>query len=118
MSTPENGDPRVRGGTDMIEHVLEKMDERDLRALCERWHIVELALFGSRVAGTPREESDIDVLVTYRPGHRPTFEQWLDLRDELCGLLGGEVDLVEKDRLVNPFRREEILRTCLVVYAA
>ena len=77
-----------------------------------------MALFGSRVSGTPREDSDIDVLVSYEAGKRPTLEQWLDLRDELAELLGGEVDLVEKERLVNPFRRQEILRTARVVYAA
>lgn len=77
-----------------------------------------MALFGSRVSGTPRDDSDIDVLVSYVAGKRPTLEQWLDLRDELVELLGGEVDLVEKERLVNPFRRYEILRTARVVYAA
>jgi len=77
-----------------------------------------MALFGSRVSGTPRPDSDIDVLVSYEAGKRSTLEEWLDLRDELAELLGGEVDLVEKERLVNPFRRHEILRTARAVYAA
>jgi len=94
------------------------VDDDHLRDFCQRWHIAEMALFGSRVSGMPRPDSDIDVLVSYEAGKRPTLEEWLDLRDELAELLGGEVDLVEKERLVNPFRRHEILRTARVVYAA
>lgn len=86
----------------MVAGVPNPVDEGQLRDFCQRWHIVEMALFGSHASGAPRADSDIDVLVSYEAGKRPTLEEWLDL--------------VEKERLVNPFRRHEILRTARVVY--
>jgi len=40
------------------------------------------------------------------------------MADELAVLFGRPVDLVEKDALRNPFRREAILTTRKIIYAA
>ena len=39
------------------------------------------------------------------------------MENELTGMFGRKVDLVERRSLCNPFRRYEILRTRRVVYA-
>ena len=88
-------------------------------ALCARWGIVELSLFGSALRQDFRPDSDVDVLVTFAEGAGYTFESLPDLLDELSALfLGRRIDLVEKPLITNPFRRHAILAAHQVVYAA
>ncbi|MEI7657900.1 MAG: nucleotidyltransferase domain-containing protein [Phycisphaerae bacterium] len=83
-----------------------------------RWRIQELSLFGSILRDDFRPESDVDVLVVLEPDRRPSCEEWLEMNDQLERLFGRDVDLVERNRIANPFRRHEILATRQVVYAA
>lgn len=54
----------------------------------------------------------------FEPGRHPHLEAWMVLKDELQGLFGRRVDVVERRLLSNPFRGHEILTTRRVVYAA
>jgi len=85
---------------------------------CRKWKITEFGLFGSVLREDFGPDSDIDVLVTFQ-GDAP-WSMWdlLDMRKELQDLFGRDVDLVEKDALRNPFRKQEILREHKVVYAS
>ena len=65
-----------------------------------------------------RPDSDIDVLVSFEPDGGITFDNRVEMLDELAEIFGREVDLVEKDAIRNPFRRHDILTTKEVVYAA
>ena len=89
-----------------------------LEALCRKWRVQELALFGSVLRDDFSPESDVDVLVTFDPG--ATWSAWdlIGMQEELETLLGRKVDLVEKEAVRNPFRRREILKSHQVVYAA
>lgn len=89
-----------------------------IEAFCRRWKIKEFALFGSVLREDFSPDSDIDVLVTFEPDGGITFDNRVDMLDELADIFGREVDLVEKDTIRNPFRRHEILTTKEVVYAA
>jgi len=85
---------------------------------CRRWRIKEFALFGSVLREDFRPDSDVDVLVSFEPDGGITFDNRVEMLDELAEIFGREVDLVEKDAIRNPFRRHEILTTKEVVYAA
>ena len=85
---------------------------------CRRWKIKEFALFGSVLRDYFRPDSDLDVLVVFEPDGGITFNNRVEMLDELAEIFGREVDLVEKDTIRNPFRRHEILTTREVVYAA
>ena len=85
---------------------------------CQRWHIIEFALFGSILRDDFRSDSDIDVLLTFPAEHRLTWDAHLKMQAEIETLFGRKVDLVNKKYLKNPYRRHEILNTCKVVYAA
>lgn len=88
-------------------------------ALCRRWGIAELSLFGSALREDFGPASDVDVLVTFAPGQGYTFESLPDLLDELSELFHGRrIDLVEKSLITNPFRRHAILTSRQVLYAA
>jgi len=84
---------------------------------CRKWKIRELSLFGSVLREDFRPDSDVDVLVELKPDHGWSLYEWVDMIEELKGLFGREVNLVEKTGLRNPFRRHSILTTREVVYA-
>ena len=87
-------------------------------AFCRKWRIRELALFGSVLRDDFRPESDVDVLVTFEADAPWSLWDLIEMRDELRELFGREVDLVEKESLVNPFRRRAVLSSQHVIYAA
>jgi hypothetical protein len=89
-----------------------------IEEFCRKWHVTELALFGSVLRDDFRPDSDVDVLVTFEAGFRPALDDWLDMEDELAATLGRKVDLVEKSRVENPFIRRHILHHHQVLYAA
>jgi len=89
-----------------------------IEAFCRRWKIKEFALFGSVLREDFRPDSDIDALVTFEPDGGITFDNRVEMLDELAEIFGRQVDLVEKATIRNPFRRHEILTTKEVVYAA
>jgi len=95
------------------------MPMEKIEAFCRKWKIREFSLFGSVLREDFRADSDVDVLLVFAPGGGQTFENFLELREELSSLFGGrKVDIAEKRLLRNPYRRYEILTKREVVYAA
>jgi len=85
---------------------------------CRKWRVRELALFGSVVRSDFRNDSDVDVLVTFEEAAPWSVWDWTEMRDELKAVFGRDVDLVEKRALRNPYRRRAILAEHRVIYAA
>ncbi len=85
---------------------------------CRRWSIIECALFGSVLRSDFHSDSDIDLLVTFSLERKFTLDDWLNIQEEANTLFKRKVDLVSKDHLRNPYRRQEILKTCQVIYVA
>lgn len=97
------------------------LPEQKLAEFCRRWRISELSAFGSVVRGDFREDSDIDLLVEFEPGARHTIFDVIDMEEELQGLFGRPVDLVEKRAIVNSdnyLRRRQILGTARAIFHA
>jgi uncharacterized protein len=91
---------------------------QQIRAFCEKYGVEELSLFGSVLREDFAPESDVDVMLKFKPGHGFTFENTPDIQDELQRIFGHRVDVIEKGRIRNPFRREAIMGSYRVVYAA
>jgi len=85
---------------------------------CRRWHIREFAVFGSAARGELRPDSDVDVMVEFKPEARWSLLDVVGAQLELEELFGREVDLLTKGTIENPFRRHSIMRDLTVVYAA
>ena len=85
---------------------------------CQRWHVIEFAMFGSVLRDDFHDGSDIDVLVTLAPNHGLNLFDWIDMQQELEALFRREVDLVDKRGLKNPYRRSEIMNTHQIIYAS
>lgn len=94
------------------------VDVHRVDALCRKWRIRELSLFGSALREDFRPESDVDLLVVFERDAPWDLWDLTAMEAELQELFGRKVDVVEKRALKNPFRRFEILTTRQVLYAA
>ena len=87
-------------------------------ALCEKYRVSELSVFGSVVREDFKDaSSDIDFLYVFQPDATPGFFKFFDLHEELQGLIGRKIDLVSKEWL-RPRFRERVLPEAKVLYAA
>lgn len=102
---------------EIVQHRL-GVDPGRIDAFCRKWRIRELSLFGSALREDFRPDSDVDLLVVFEPPNPWTLWDFIDMREELEQMFSRRVDLLSKKALKNPFRREEILRTQQVIYAA
>jgi uncharacterized protein len=108
-----------------IDEILKErlgVDRADVVALCDRFRIVELGLFGSVLRDDFRAEgsdpSDVDLLVVFEEGYRQPYEDYLDLVETVEALFRRKVDICQKELLKNPYSRADILRTNQVIYAS
>jgi uncharacterized protein len=89
-----------------------------LEALCRRWKISKLSLFGSAARGEARADSDVDLLVEYEPNADWSLLDVARLQRELADLFGRPVDLVRERNITNPYRLATIRRDRRPLYAA
>lgn len=93
-----------------------RIDRSRLREVCERYGVASLEVFGSVARGEERQDSDIDLLFTLKPGRRLGFSLF-DLEDELSAVLGRPVDLVRRSS-INTYIRDQVLAEARPLYAA
>lgn len=90
-----------------------------IETFCQKWQIVEFALFGSVLREDFRPDSDLDVLVTFHPDAPWGIFELVEIEQELAQLVDRDVDLLEKqviEKSDNHIRREAILTTAKVLY--
>lgn len=90
----------------------------EIPALCARYGVAHLELFGSAAGSDPGiEPNDYDFLVELDPhGAESRARRWLGLADALEQLLGRHVDLVNPNYIRNPYFREAVNRSRVVIY--
>jgi uncharacterized protein len=93
-------------------------DHDALASICQRYNIRRLSLFGSTLKGSDRPDSDIDLLVDFQPGAKPSLLTMASIEIEMSSLLGGrKVDLRTAEDLSRYFR-EEVVRAAETQYEA
>jgi predicted nucleotidyltransferase len=91
----------------------------EISALCRRFNVRRLDLFGSAVRGTDfTKNSDFDFLVAYADDYPPALSEFFALRDALSTLLGRPVDLTMESALRNPYLRAAIEESRQLVHGA
>ena len=63
-------------------------------------------------------ESDVDLLIEFSAEARWSLFDWVEMIEDLKGMFGRKVDLVSKQGLRNPYRRQAILSEREILYAA
>jgi uncharacterized protein len=99
-----------------IGHIIVK--DQELLDIIRKYGLSEVSAFGSVLRDDFNENSDIDLLIAFQNGKEKSLFDIIDLKSELEMLVGRSVDIVEKEALINPYRKEEILKTAKVIYAA
>jgi uncharacterized protein len=100
----------------VIEQIALHRDE--LRALCRRFHVRRLDLFGSAARDDfDPEHSDVDFVVEFdRSAPQHPFDAYFGLKEE--ALFGRKVDLVELSAVRNPYLKASIEQSRENLYAA
>jgi predicted nucleotidyltransferase len=88
-----------------------------VREICLRYQVGELALFGSVLRKDFRNDSDVDMLVEFKPDAQVGFLALLRMQRELAAIFQRPVDLVSKAGL-KPKIRQEVLSNMMVLYAS
>jgi predicted nucleotidyltransferase len=89
-----------------------------IAAICKKYHINELSIFGSSLRDDFGKNSDIDILVSFNENSGITLLDIIEAENEFTSLLNREVNIVEKESLKNPIRKNKILLTREIIYAA
>jgi len=95
--------------------------QQDLIALCRRFGVRRLEIFGSaaRAADFNPKTSDADFLVEFdRESGNSPLAQFFGFAEALEKALGRPVDLVERGAVTNPFVLTSIEQSRELVYAA
>lgn len=96
-----------------------RVSRKSLAALCRRYHIKRLSLFGSATRPDFGPDSDIDVLVEFEPGRAPGLGGMVELREHISRTFGGRrVDVATPAILDNPYRDMSIEKDLRTLYAA
>ncbi len=94
-------------------------DADAVRRFCHEQGIARLELFGSALRDELRDDSDVDLLATIRPGVKCGLFEWVELKEGLERIFGRSVDLVSRraiDRSTNLYRRNSILARTQPIY--
>lgn len=93
---------------------------RDAAEICRRRRVLRLAVFGSATSSAfDPASSDLDFIVEFYPLTPAAHaDSYFGLQDDLERLFGRPVDLVEPGPIRNPYFRQAVQRTQVLVYAA
>ena len=83
---------------------------------CRRNQIRKLALFGSVLRSDFRPDSDIDVLVEFKPERKVGFFELYDLEQELSRELGGRRIDINTPQCLSKYFREQVLADAEIEY--
>ena len=101
--------------------VVEKLhiSQTKLAALCRKYGIAKLSLFGSASRNELTPESDVDLMVEFSPDSRASLFDIVAMQDEFPAAFGGrKVDIATPEVLSNPSRRDAIVPELKLIHAA
>jgi len=92
----------------------------ELQEICRRWHVLRLSLFGSAARGSfDPATSDLDFLVQFsKLSPAQHADCYFSLQEDLERLFGRPVDLVEPEPIRNPYFRQAVEQSRVLIYAA
>lgn len=81
-----------------------------IRALCKRYHVIKLYVFGSVLTTAfNKEQSDIDLIVDFEAMPVEAYaDNYFDFKFSLQDLLNRNIDLLEEKSLKNPYFLQSI----------
>ncbi len=91
----------------------------NLKALCMKYNVKSLYAFGSVCTEKFNKNSDIDLLISFKPMDYGDYaDTYFELAEEFEKILKRPVDLVTDKSLGNPYFIESINQTKTPIYEA
>jgi predicted nucleotidyltransferase len=98
---------------------LPEIDAKALAAICRKYGVKKMSLFGSAARNELRPDSDVDLMVEFKPSSKTTYFDFARMQDDLSLLFGKrEVHVAGPEILENPYRRKSILPDLKILYEA
>jgi len=96
-----------------------RIPRKKIAALCRKYGIRKLSLFGSAARGEMTPESDVDLLVEFDTASKTSLWDYPAMQGDFSALFDRrKVELVSPEILRNPFRRKTILPDLKTLYEA
>ena len=90
---------------------------RKLAAICRKYGVRKMSVFGSAARNELRPDSDIDLLVEFKTAGNSTLFDLVHLQDELSPLFGNrQIHIAGPEILENPYRRKTIAPDLRTLY--
>lgn len=100
-----------------MANLMEQLRSEPVAAICRKYGAAKLSLFGSQATGAAKDDSDVDLLVEFKPGVRVSLLDLGGMLMDLRDALGRDVDLRTPQDLSEHFR-DEVVRDARLLYAA
>jgi len=98
---------------------LPDIDRKALAAVCRKYGVKKMSLFGSAARHELRPDSDVDLMVEFKRSSSTTSLSLIDMQDKLSALFGNRrVEITSPGILENPYRRRTIERDLKTIYAS
>lgn len=96
-----------------------ELNMQHIIALCRRYGVRTLSVFGSVLTDRFYDESDVDLLVDFEPQNYEEFDyvtNYFNLRDALESLFKRKVDLIEYGNNLNPLFKAMVDKKKRLIY--
>lgn len=96
----------------LIENNIQK-----IVALCKKYKVNRLFVFGSILTDRFNDDSDVDLLVSFNQAEvSDYFDNYFDFKYSLEELFGRDVDLLEEQAIKNPYLKKNVDATKALIY--
>ncbi len=96
----------------LIENNIQK-----IIALCKKYKVNKLFVFGSILTDRFNDNSDVDLVVSFNKAEvSDYFDNYFDFKYSLEELFGREVDLLEEQTIKNPYLKKNVDATKALIY--
>ena len=86
-------------------------------ALCKKYKVNRLFVFGSVLTDKFNGESDVDMIVDFKKEEvGDYFDNYFDFKYSLQDLFGRDVDLIEEQSIKNPYFKSNVESTRQLIY--
>jgi uncharacterized protein len=94
------------------------LTQSDIFTLVKKYNIKEISIFGSSIRDDFTDKSDIDLLIEFNNSENISLSDIIDIQEYFSKITNRSIDIVEPAGLINPYRRESILKSKEPLYVA
>jgi predicted nucleotidyltransferase len=96
-----------------------RIPKKEIAALCRKYGVKKLSVFGSAARGEMNPESDVDLMLEFDPASKTSLWDYPAMQDDFSALFDHrKVEFASPEILRNPFRRKTILPDLKTLYEA